>query len=36
MLANYYNDIHIITQLNMATKDAMEGDNPNIIFSCKN
>jgi hypothetical protein len=27
MLANYYNDIHIITQLNVGTKDAMEGEN---------
>jgi len=32
MLANYYNDIHIIAQLNVATKDAMEGENPIIYF----
>jgi hypothetical protein len=35
MLANYYNGIHIIAQLNVATKDVMEGENPTIFFSCK-
>jgi hypothetical protein len=36
MLPNYYNDIHIIAQLNVATKDAMEGENPTtFFFSCK-